>query len=81
VALFKSLAFAIVLWITPLLFAQTQPVELHVQAGTPFRFIVYGDTRFTDPTNTKAATRLPRSPPHQERLHRPPVRAWRSCRF
>ena len=56
VSLFKSLAFAIVLWITPLLFAQTQPVELHVQARTPFRFIVYGDTRFTDPTNTKAAS-------------------------
>jgi Icc-related predicted phosphoesterase len=31
-------------------------VELHSQTRTPFRFVVYGDTRFTDPANTKAAS-------------------------
>jgi acid phosphatase type 7 len=55
VSLSKSLAFVLLL-VTPLLFAQTQPVELHAQAGTPFRFIVYGDTRFTDPADIKAAS-------------------------
>ena len=35
--------------------AQTQPVELHPQISLPFRFIAYGDTRFTDPKNTEAA--------------------------
>ncbi|MGA9799051.1 MAG: metallophosphoesterase [Terriglobales bacterium] len=38
------------------LFPQAQPVELHSGAATPFRFIVYGDTRFTDPANSKAAS-------------------------
>ena len=39
--------------------AQTQqpPVPLTINAGlrTTFRFVAYGDTRFTDPTDTKAA--------------------------
>jgi acid phosphatase type 7 len=35
--------------------AQTQPVELHPQISLPFRFVAYGDTRFTDPKNTEAA--------------------------
>ena len=52
----KSLVFLLLMLPAPLLFAQTQPVELHSQVGIPFRFIVYGDTRFTDPTNTKAAS-------------------------
>jgi hypothetical protein len=56
VSLSKSLAFALLLLVASLLFAQTQPVELHSQAGTPFRFIVYGDTRFTDPADIKAAS-------------------------
>jgi acid phosphatase type 7 len=56
VALSKSLAFALLLWVPWLSFAQTQPVELHSQVGCPFHFIVYGDTRFTDPANNKAAS-------------------------
>jgi Calcineurin-like phosphoesterase len=56
VALSKSLAFALLLWVPWLSFAQTQPVELHSQVGYPFHFIVYGDTRFTDPANNKAAS-------------------------
>lgn len=55
-SLFKSLAFVILLLVTPLLFTQTKSVELHSNADTSFHFIVYGDTRFTDPTNTKAAS-------------------------
>jgi hypothetical protein len=35
--------------------AQTQPVELHPQISLPFRFVAYGDTRFTDPQNTEAS--------------------------
>ena len=55
-SLSKSLAFGLLLLAAPLSFAQTEPVELHSQAGTPFRFIVYGDTRFTDPADIKAAS-------------------------
>ena len=35
---------------------QIQPVELHSKAQAPFRFIVYGDTRFTDPADIKASS-------------------------
>ncbi len=35
--------------------AQGQPVELQSQVTTPFRFITYGDTRFTDPKDTEAS--------------------------
>jgi Icc-related predicted phosphoesterase len=35
--------------------AQTQPVNLQPQISLPFRFVAYGDTRFTDPKNTEAA--------------------------
>jgi acid phosphatase type 7 len=34
---------------------QAAPVDLTCSATTPFRFVAYGDTRFTDPSNTKAA--------------------------
>jgi Icc-related predicted phosphoesterase len=37
------------------LFAQTQPVELHPQISLPFRFVAFGDTRFTNPENIEAA--------------------------
>jgi len=37
------------------LLAQTQPVELQPKISLPFRFVAYGDTRFTDPKNTEAA--------------------------
>jgi Icc-related predicted phosphoesterase len=44
----------LLLW-THLLIAQSQPVELQIPVGPAFRFVAYGDTRFTDPTDTKAA--------------------------
>src|SRR5260370_37579738 len=34
---------------------ETQPVELQLQVSPPFRFVVYGDTRFHDPKDTEAA--------------------------
>jgi acid phosphatase type 7 len=37
------------------LLAQSQPVELRQQITVPFRFVAYGDTRFTDPKNTDAS--------------------------
>jgi hypothetical protein len=35
--------------------AQPQPVELKPPITVPFRFIAFGDTRFTDPNDTEAA--------------------------
>src|SRR5579872_329938 len=35
--------------------AQTQPVELRQEIQGPFHFVSYGDTRFTDPNDTKAS--------------------------
>lgn len=35
--------------------AQTQPVELQPPITVPFKFVAFGDTRFTDPGNTEAA--------------------------
>ena len=35
--------------------AQTRPADLHLKLNHRVRFIAYGDTRFTDPSNTKAA--------------------------
>jgi len=37
------------------LLAQTQPVEVQAQIGVPFRFVAYGDIRFTDPNNIDAS--------------------------
>lgn len=34
---------------------ETQPVELQISVPRDFRFIAYGDTRFTDPTDTEAS--------------------------
>jgi len=36
--------------------SEIQPIELHSRAQTPFRFIVYGDTRFTDPADIRASS-------------------------
>lgn len=36
-------------------FAQQMPSDIVVPVTSPFRFVAYGDTRFTDPANTKAA--------------------------
>jgi Icc-related predicted phosphoesterase len=47
---FLSVVFAaLALW------AQTQPVELKLPLSTPFHFVAYGDTRFTDPNDTEAS--------------------------
>ena len=35
--------------------ADSQPADLLQQVGVPFRFVVYGDTRFTDPRDTEAS--------------------------
>lgn len=32
-----------------------QPVDLQLAVNVPFRFVAYGDTRFTDPNNTEAS--------------------------
>jgi Icc-related predicted phosphoesterase len=37
------------------LIAQSHPVTLQIPVGATFRFVAYGDTRFTDPSNTKAS--------------------------
>ena len=36
--------------------AQTKPIDLELQLKVPFRFVAYGDTRFTDPTNAEASS-------------------------
>jgi acid phosphatase type 7 len=36
-------------------FAQTQPIELQIPVQRSFRFVAYGDTRFTDPNDTEAS--------------------------
>src|SRR5437899_11709904 len=35
--------------------AQTQAVDVHLPESSRVHFVAYGDTRFTDPANTKAA--------------------------
>jgi Icc-related predicted phosphoesterase len=35
--------------------AQTHPVDIQTQISAPFRFVAYGDTRFTDPSDTEAS--------------------------
>jgi len=37
------------------LFGQTAPVEVGLSVKAPFRFVAYGDTRFTNPADTGAA--------------------------
>jgi len=37
------------------LVAQTPPVHLQLETKVPFHFVAYGDTRFTDPSNSEAA--------------------------
>ena len=36
-------------------FGQTQPIELQIPLQRSFRFVAYGDTRFTDPKDTEAS--------------------------
>src|SRR6267143_1391721 len=51
----KFLALAVLFFTAPQLFAQSQPVALQSEIRVPFRFVAYGDTRFTDPGDTKAS--------------------------
>lgn len=51
----KSLALVVLFFAAPQLFAQSQPVDLQSKISVPFRFVAYGDTRFTDPSDTKAS--------------------------
>jgi acid phosphatase type 7 len=51
----RSLVFVLSLLAALGTAAQIQPVELELQLSTPFRFIAYGDTRFTDPNDTEAS--------------------------
>src|SRR5215469_9124203 len=39
---------------------QAQPAELELHPSVPFRFVAYGDTRFTDPQDTEASNPLAR---------------------
>ena len=41
--------------LSSVLLAQTAPVELGLSVKVPFRFVAYGDTRFTNPADTRAA--------------------------
>jgi Icc-related predicted phosphoesterase len=50
----KSLSVVVVLsWAASMCFTQNQPVELTTRVDIPFRFAFLGDTRFTNPTNTR----------------------------
>jgi Icc-related predicted phosphoesterase len=48
-------AWIVLVFSVRLLWAETQPVELHIPVSNSFRFVAYGDTRFTDPTDTEAS--------------------------
>jgi acid phosphatase type 7 len=47
--------FLLIAGVTSAALAQTQPGRLQTQISLPFRFVAYGDTRFTDPKNTDAS--------------------------
>jgi Icc-related predicted phosphoesterase len=51
----EGLAYFLLICARSTSLAQTQPPELHPEISLPFRFIAYGDTRFTDPKNTDAS--------------------------
>jgi Icc-related predicted phosphoesterase len=51
----KLLAFVVLLFAAPQLCAQSQPVDLQAKVSAPFRFVAYGDTRFTNPSDTEAS--------------------------
>lgn len=48
--------FAIILLMPGVLSAQKGPVDIGVSIKAPFRFVAFGDTRFTDPKNVDAAS-------------------------
>ncbi len=53
--LHRLLAYIFLICAASSLFGQTKPVELQAKVSAPFRFVAYGDTRFTNPKNTDAA--------------------------
>jgi acid phosphatase type 7 len=56
VALFAATALFVLTCCKKKPTAQTSPaVDLHLDVNTPFRFVVYGDTRFHDPKDTEAS--------------------------
>ena len=51
---YKSLPLVVLLFCAVFMcFAQNQPVELTAQVGSTFRFAFLGDTRFTNPKDTR----------------------------
>ena len=53
---FQSLLIILVIALTAIpTAAQSQPVEINLKLHKHFRFVAYGDTRFTDPADTKDA--------------------------
>ncbi len=53
---FQSLLIILVIALTAIpTAAQSQPVEINLKVHKHFRFVAYGDTRFTDPADTKDA--------------------------
>jgi Icc-related predicted phosphoesterase len=51
----KTLVLLVLFFAAPQLFAQSQPVDLLSKVSVPFRFVAYGDTRFTDPSETEVS--------------------------
>src|SRR5690242_2335448 len=52
---FRNCCFAIFILCGPIAWPQMQPAEIHLNANDTLHFVAYGDTRFTNPNNTKAA--------------------------
>jgi len=51
----RKAILSIVLAVSAVLSAQNAPVDIGVAVKTPFRFVAFGDTRFTNPQNTGAS--------------------------
>lgn len=54
-ALIRSALAGVLLLCAHLVVAQGTPAELNIPVRVPFRFVAYGDTRFTDPHDTEAS--------------------------
>lgn len=52
----RKALLAIVLMVSAVLSAQKGPVDIGLSIKAPFRFVAFGDTRFTDPQNVNAAS-------------------------
>jgi len=51
----RTIVLGLVITLSAMAAAQTRPVELQAPVSAPFRFVEYGDTRFTDPKDTEAS--------------------------